>query len=233
MTNYENETWAYLVHMFRNPYSAAAIMGNFYIESKMDPGYLQSSYARKLGMTSAEYTARTDSGEYPAESFIHDSAGYGLAQWTYWSRKRSLLDYAKEKNKSVGDLGVQLDFFWEEIQLYKAVFPVLLSATSIQEASDIFARKYEKPADVSDTALKRRSDAGQKYYDAFVKSPDEEKMVCVTAKNVNVRVAPGMDSRAICRVQAGDTFQYFGTNDNGWNGIVLWLHPDFSEVVKK
>lgn len=233
MTNYEIETWKYLMDRLKNPYSAAAIMGNFYIESKMDPGLLQSSYARKLGMTSAEYTAKTDSGEYPADSFIHDSAGYGLAQWTYWSRKLSLLDCAKEKKKSVGDLGLQLDFFWNEVQLYNAVFPVLLSAKSVKEASDIFAKKYEKPADTSETALKRRSDAGQKYYDMFVNQQEKEMAVRVTAKNVNVRIGPGMDKKAICRVQTGDTFQYFGTDDNGWNGIVLWLHPDFSEVVEK
>lgn len=233
MTNYEIETWEYLMDRLKNPYGAAAVMGNFYIESKVDPGLLQSSYARRLGMTSVEYTIKTDSGEYLADSFVHDSAGYGLAQWTYWSRKRSLLNFAMQRNKSIGDLGLQLDFFWDEVQLYKAVFPVLLSATSVQEASDVFAKNYEKPADTSETALKRRSDAGQKYYDAFMPTQEKEKVVRVTAKNVNVRTGPGMDQKAICRVQTGDTFQYFGTDDNGWNGIVLWLHPNFSEVIEK
>lgn len=233
MTDNEIKTWGYLMLRIKNPYGVAAIMGNFYIESKMNPGLLQSSYARKLGMTSDEYTAKTDSGEYPADSFVHDSAGYGLAQWTYWSRKLSLLDYAREKKKSVGDLELQLEFFCNEVQLYNAVFNALISATSVRVASDIFAKKYEKPADTSETALKRRSDAGQKYYDAFVDLQDDEKVVRVTDKNVNVRTGPGMDQRAICRVQTGDTFQYFGTDSNGWNGIVLWLHPDFSEVIKK
>ena len=44
-------------------------------------------------MTDAEYTAAVDSGSYT--NFVRDSAGYGLAQWTYYSRKQALYDYAK------------------------------------------------------------------------------------------------------------------------------------------
>jgi long-subunit fatty acid transport protein len=36
--------------------------------------------------------------------------GYGLAQWTFWSRKQALLDFAKTAGKSIGDMTMQLDF---------------------------------------------------------------------------------------------------------------------------
>jgi hypothetical protein len=42
-------------------------------------------------MTDAEYTAAVNNGSYT--NFINDSAGYGLAQWTYWSLKRDMLEY--------------------------------------------------------------------------------------------------------------------------------------------
>ena len=53
-------------------------------------------------MTDAEYTAAVDAGTYT--NFVNDKAGYGLAQWTYWSLKQEMLNYFKSKKKSIGDL---------------------------------------------------------------------------------------------------------------------------------
>jgi hypothetical protein len=66
------------------------------------------SYEKKLNITDAEYTRLVDENAYP--DFMKDKAGYGLAQWTFWSRKQALLDFAKSKGKSIGDLQMQLDF---------------------------------------------------------------------------------------------------------------------------
>jgi hypothetical protein len=46
-------------------------------------------YEKKLNITSAEYTRLVDERAYP--DFVNDKAGYGLAQWTFWSRKQALL----------------------------------------------------------------------------------------------------------------------------------------------
>lgn len=56
-----------------------------YAESGLMPNNLQNTYNNKLGKTDAEYTAAVDNGSYG--NFVKDSAGYGLAQWTYWSEK--------------------------------------------------------------------------------------------------------------------------------------------------
>ena len=37
-------------------------------------------------MDDKQYTAAVDNGSY--KNFVNDSAGYGLAQWTYSSRKQ-------------------------------------------------------------------------------------------------------------------------------------------------
>ena len=81
-----------------NPYGTAALMGNLYVESKINPIDLEGSYARQLGMTSREYTDAVDNGTYT--NFVHDKAGYGIAQWTYWSRKEALLNFARENGVS-------------------------------------------------------------------------------------------------------------------------------------
>ena len=62
------------------------------------------------GMTDLEYTKAVDDGSYT--NFVRDSAGYGLAQWAYWSRKQELLEYAQKVGTSIADLGMQLEFMW-------------------------------------------------------------------------------------------------------------------------
>ena len=97
-----------------NAYAAAGIMGNLYAESAFNPRNLQNSYEKKIGLTDEEYTAAVDAGTYT--NFAKDCAGYGLAQWTYHTRKQGLLSKAKAAGKSVGDLNIQLSFLWEELQ---------------------------------------------------------------------------------------------------------------------
>ena len=109
-----------------NDFAIAGIMGNIYAESGFKPTNLQNTYEKKMGYTDASYTAAVDDGSYT--NFVKDSAGYGLVQWTYWSRKQALLEYARSVGKSIGDLSMQLDFMWKEMQGYSA-------QPSIREAS--------------------------------------------------------------------------------------------------
>ena len=69
---------------------AAGVMGNMQQESAFISINLQDSSNRILGLTDIQYTDEVDSGKYSKDQFIHDSAGYGLCQWTYWSRKEKL-----------------------------------------------------------------------------------------------------------------------------------------------
>ena len=101
-----------------------------------------------------------DGGHYP--DFIADKAGYGLAQWTFWSRKQALLDYAREKRKSIGDLQMQLDFIWKELNdMHPAVLIVLKDAASVREASDAVLLWYEKTADQSEAVQVKRAGYGE------------------------------------------------------------------------
>ena len=96
-----------------------------------------------------------------------DSAGYGLAQWTYWSRKQALLNHAKQAGASVADLNMQLGFLWEELQGYTAVMDALKKAGSVRAASDAVLTGYEKPADQSETVKKKRAEYGEGYYKKY------------------------------------------------------------------
>lgn len=146
------------------------LMGNLMDESGFNPKNLQNNYERKLGHTDDSYTEAVDSGKY--KNFVRDAAGYGLAQWTYHTRKKALLDYAKKCNASIGDLDMQLEFMYQELRGYKKVFAALQTATSIREASDIVLTQYERPFDQSESAKQRRAQYGEKIHSMLDGSPD-------------------------------------------------------------
>lgn len=157
--------WNYFKGKGLNNFAVAGIMGNLYAESGFKPTNLQNTYEKKLGYTDATYTAAVDNGSYT--NFVKDSAGYGLAQWTYWSRKQALWEYAQSVGKSIGDLTMQLDFMWKEMQGYKSMMTTLKSATSVLEASNAMLTQYEKPADQGEAVQKKRAGYGQTYYDKY------------------------------------------------------------------
>lgn len=164
-TTDEQKIWNFLKTKIGNEYGAAGLMGNLYAESALKPNNLQNTHEKSLGMTDAEYTAAVDNGSYT--NFVKDSAGYGLAQWTYYSRKQNLLDYAKSVSKSIGDLDMQLDFLWKELQGYTSVLNTLKSAKTVLEASNIVLTKFEAPADTGATVQTKRCGYGQTYYNKY------------------------------------------------------------------
>lgn len=178
----EQRIWDFLMARLGNAFGVAGLMGNLYAESALNPKNLQNTYEKKLGMTDESYTVAVDDGSY--SNFVKDSAGYGLAQWTYWSRKQNLLNFAKEKGASIGDLDMQLEFLMKELESYSSVLRTLKAATSIQEASDIVLTKYEKPANQSDSVKMKRASYGQKYYDQYADSTKEVESMTYDPKKV-------------------------------------------------
>ena len=162
----EERIWNYLAAAGLNACGAAGLTGNLYAESGLSPTNLQNTYEKSLGMTDAQYTAAVDAGTYT--NFARDSAGYGLAQWTYWSRKQNLHDFAKSAGKSVGDLEMQLAFLLKELASY-GLLNALKTASSVKAASDIILTQFEKPADQSETAKTKRAEYGQTYYEKYAR----------------------------------------------------------------
>lgn len=192
-TNAE-KIWNFLFDKGLTPYGIAGLMGNLYAESGFSPTNLQNSYEKKLGKTDSQYTSEVDSGTYT--NFVHDSAGYGLAQWTYWSRKEGLLNYAKSINASIGDLEMQLNFLWKEISGYSSVISTLKSANDIRTASDSVLVNYERPADQSENAKQKRANYGQTYFNQFSKI-NETRKDDVEMTGTKITTAKELANRAI------------------------------------
>lgn len=179
--NNEEKIWNYLKAQGLTDCGAAGLMGNLYAESGLIPTNLQNSYEKKLGYTDATYTEAVDSGAY--SNFVRDSAGYGLAQWTYWSRKQGLLEYAKAARKSVGDLETQLGFLMQELAgSFKAVLNTLKSATTVKAASNAVLLQFERPADQSASVQTKRAGYGQTYYDKYAAEDAEKEETTVATK---------------------------------------------------
>lgn len=175
---YAKYIWDYFVAKIGNEKGVAGLMGNLRAESGLYPDRVEgdipySSYSKN-------YTAQVDSGAISEYSFVNDAPdsdhgkGYGLAQWTYYSRKQALYDLYKSGNyDSIGSVKLACDYLWIELQQYYIVLNVLKTASTIRQASDCVLHDFENPADQSTAVEQTREALGQEVYDAFSgSSPD-------------------------------------------------------------
>lgn len=90
--------------------------------------------------------------------------GYGIAQWTFPTRKENLKKFADEKNKPVYSLELQLEFVMHEMteQLEKDLKKINGSnRDAIEEAALLFHKVYEGSADNA-AQIQERVDSGVK-----------------------------------------------------------------------
>lgn len=124
-----------------SPVGACAMMGNMQAESAMRANNAQDGMTR---LSDEEYTAAADNGSI---DFVYDAVGYGLCQWTFYSRKRELLEFCKARGVSVGNEAAQVDFCVQEMkEYYPALWSYLKSATGVYEAAERICVEYERPA---------------------------------------------------------------------------------------
>ena len=164
--NIEEQIWNFFKNKGLNDYACAGIIGNAHAESGLRSNNLEDTYSRKLGMTDIEYTNNVDNGTY--SNFIYDSAGYGVFQFTYWTLKKGLIEYASSTNRSIGDLEMQLEYAWTLFENnYASMLKTLKNATSVSQASNAVLLQFERPADQSISAQNKRASYGQTYYDKY------------------------------------------------------------------
>ena len=170
--------WRWFWERVGNDFGVAGLIGNLAAESALRPDNLQNSYESILHMTDREYTDAVDNGTYTEEQFCNDGAGYGLNQATYPSRKRAMYRLAKEIGRSIGDLGMQLEYIWGELgsNEFRSVLNTLLKAESVKEASDAVLTGYEKPANQSEANKISRAALSQGYYNRFAVQDKKRKL---------------------------------------------------------
>ena len=161
----DKQIWDYIYSYIGNEYGTAALMGNLKAESNMKSNNLQQSY-EYLG-SDESYTNAVDNGSYSRSRFVKDSAGYGLAQWTFSTRKANLYDYCKSRGLSIGSTKAQVGFLMQELQGYTGVYNTLKNAKSVREASNAVLHDFEQPSNQGVEMQNLRAGYGQGYYDSY------------------------------------------------------------------
>lgn len=128
---------------------ALGMLGNLMAESTLKENIAQRGMTK---LSDEQYTAAADNGLI---DFVRDAVGYGLAQFTYHTRKANLLSRARNDGVSVGDGEMQVRFIlWELANDFPNVRKVLTTSNDIDACADIVCTQYERPA-VNNLAVRR------------------------------------------------------------------------------
>ncbi|MBQ9459485.1 MAG: hypothetical protein IJU66_06080 [Oscillospiraceae bacterium] len=240
----EQRVFAYLTQsMGLNAAAACGVMANVYAESGFIPTNLQNSFESKLGYTDASYTAAVDDGSYT--NFVRDGAGYGLCQWTYYSRKQALLNFARGRGESVGDLTMQLDFMRGEMasSLVRYLNGVENSADGAYQAAAYFCREFEKPSDTENAAKVRGNLAVNTFWPRYAGADLPAYIGRVTASpslSINDRPAASSEGLSVRLglIPKGETCIVYPDRSEGiwrwveYKGIHGYAHGGYIEYVR-
>ena len=205
----EQIIWSYLKKQGINDKGCAGILGNLYAESGFNPLNLQNTFEKKLNMTDEEYTKAVDEGKYT--NFIKDGAGYGLAQWTYSTRKEGLLKFAKQINKSIGDLNVQIQYLYAELSSMVDFISNVKNANSVKQASDFMLLRYERPKDQSEEMKAKRLSYSQNYYNQFT----------IPMMNLSIQTTNETEAEIRARVvKRAKSWLGYKESDNSYKAII-------------
>jgi hypothetical protein len=137
----------------------AAALGNVQYESGCITNNLQNSYEEAWNTTDAAYTSAVNAGGHPVagKDFVNDAGGYGMAQWTFYSRKQKLWNKATNlANTDVSNLGIQVELLREEMVdgsgwgniSYKPSFDSCESGENgVKVATIAYCKGFESPED--------------------------------------------------------------------------------------
>ena len=123
---------------------ASGILGNYGRESGVNPAIIQGIDGNPPTIAEADYK--------PV-----NGVGFGIAQWTFTSRQSGLVALSASSNRPIIDLGLQLDYSWQELNgTHKAALTSLQAATTADNAAYVFHRDFEGSADSEETVKANR-----------------------------------------------------------------------------
>ena len=167
--------WGALLSDIGNEFGVAGLMGNLQAESGLISYRVQGDFSD--GYTeSLSYTASVDSGAISEYDFVNNGpggGGYGLAQWTYHTRKQGLYNMKKSGGyTSIGSVQLACAYLLYELKnSYPTVYNTLKTATSIRVASDCVLHDFENP-EVQDTEVEiKRANMGTALYNELSGQP--------------------------------------------------------------
>ena len=135
----ENIIWDYLKEHGYTDIQTAAIIGNLYQESGLNPAKVE---------------------------YGNNYEVYGIVQWSY-GRKQQLFSYCDSKGKAHDDLDCQLEFLIKELkssQFYQPHLDTFNNPYSINEATEAYCWGFERPSKQYANVQYRKDMAWAAYY---------------------------------------------------------------------
>ncbi|MBR6504805.1 MAG: glucosaminidase domain-containing protein [Clostridia bacterium] len=148
----QDNVWYALKQCGFSNIAIAGVMGNIECESEFIPGITEQGNSKE---------------------------GIGLVQWTFYTRKNGLIDYAASKGLTWQDLNTQIEYLITEINrgegpasAYVKVCDIWtesqrsrwINAKTVEEATTIFCDYFEKPGV---RAIEKRINAAKKYFEEY------------------------------------------------------------------
>lgn len=206
-TQNEKIVWNYLKNAGLTDAGAAGLMGNLQHESGIESVIYEYYYHPSVGLSNEEYVRKVNDGSYT--KFTTDRVGFGLAQWTFPSRKEALLNKCRGK---IGDMNCQLSYLLQELKSND--FPGLLNKlktnNDVRSCSDTVMVQFEGPADQSPNAKNTRYQTSLRFYNTFKGTKGDGSTTPSEPSN------PVIGGYITYTVQPGDTLsgiaQRYGTN---------------------
>ena len=175
----------------------AGLLGNLDAESGIRANNMQNSYEKQLGLTDITYTAymQYEIDENRLGTFYNDKVGYGIAQWTFWSRKKELAEFSISVGHTIDSMQMQVGFLYKELTTkYKHVLNVLKSSNDVKQCSDCVLTQFEKPLNQSEEVKAVRYKKSLNYYNKYASNKlnkDVPFLVKVDISNLIIRKGSG------------------------------------------
>lgn len=193
---YSKAVWDNLMTYINNPIGVAAMMGNLFAESGIVPYRCEKdNNSTNKFLASKNYTKDVDSGAVSENAFVNGGLyegkpGYGLAQWSYYSRKQALYNMWKNGNyDSIGNIDLALAYLKSELEThgYNDTLSVLQNATDIRAASNHVLFYFENPTLQGQEVQDKRYSYSQDIYDTFNGSaPIERKSLTISPVSASI-----------------------------------------------
>lgn len=236
------EIFDFFLKLGLTPEGVAGLMGNLQAESGLRSNNLQNSYEKSLGMTDEQYISAVESGVYSKSLFVNDKAGFGLAQWTYSTRKEALYNYAQRVGHTIDSCRMQCEFLYQELSShYKSVLDVLTTSKNIRECSNAVLLNFEKPRDQSQKVHDQRYVYSQSIYnscytgDVEVYKPYKTVpfLVKVKISDLNIRELPDYKSKSHGYIPVG-VYTIVDIQNECWGKLKSgqgWINLKYTESL--
>lgn len=140
------QAFTYFIQKGLTEAQSAGIVGNLIHESGVDPRRVEVKQGEPPGYRTFDSVEEIESGR-----------GYGIAQWTYSTRQEAWIEFSEDRNLPITDLGLQLEFLWEELMTTPNFgYDELVEAgDDMRQATWIFLAYFENPQIIIDAGKSR------------------------------------------------------------------------------